>query len=265
MKKSVPRPGGHALLIGATRGIGRSLTLMLLKDKRVVSIVGQRPPAKVSPDLRAANYSSFDVCNEQALLTGLKAIRRKNGKFTSLVCFQRYRGKHDDWSGELETTLSATKRIVEFASENFDPTGESSIVFVASIASQFIAEEQPVGYHAAKTALIGMARYYAVLLGPRGIRVNCVSPGTVLKDESKDFYLENKELLQFYRELTPLRRMGTADEVAAVIRFLCSPDSAFITGQNLVVDGGVSVQSHESLGRRFRGIIHPGARGAKTP
>ena len=260
MNKVASVNNGHALLIGATRGIGRSLARMLLKDGRLVSIVGRRPPAKVSSDLRAATYWPMDVCDDKLLRHGLEAIRRKNGKFSSLVCFQRYRGKDDDWNGELETTLSATKQIVEFTADNFETTQENSIVFVASIASQFIAEEQPVAYHAAKTALIGMARYYAVLLGRRGIRVNCVSPGTVLKDESKDFYLENKKLLQFYRELTPLRRMGTADEVAAVIRFLCSPDAAFITGQNLVVDGGVSVQSHESLGRRFRGIIHPRVR-----
>ena len=80
-----------------------------------------------------------------------------------------------------------------------------------------------------------------------------------MKEESKDFYLKSKKLLGLYKDLTPLRRMGTAEEVAAAIRFLCSPAASFITGQNLVVDGGVSVQSHESLARRFRGMVHPQA------
>jgi NAD(P)-dependent dehydrogenase (short-subunit alcohol dehydrogenase family) len=208
-------------------------------------------------DLRAAGYWALNVCDPEQLDAGLKDIRRKNGRFTHLVCFQRYRGDEDPWRGELETSLSATKRIVEFASDNFDGAKENSVVFVGSIASQFIAEEQPVGYHAAKAALTGMARYYAVTLGPRGIRVNSISPGTVLKDESKAFYLQNTALLSLYKDLTPLRRMGSAGEVAAVIRFFCSPDASFVTGQNIVVDGGVSVQSHESLARRFRGMIHP--------
>jgi NAD(P)-dependent dehydrogenase (short-subunit alcohol dehydrogenase family) len=248
----------HALMVGASRGIGRALARAFLREGKVVSVIGRRPAAKVARDLRAAGYWALDVCDPEVLNAGLRDIRRKNGRFTHLICFQRYRGSGEDpWQGELETSLSATKRIVEFASDNFDGAKENSIVFVGSIASQFIAEEQPVGYHVAKAALVGMARYYAVTLGPRGIRVNSVSPGTVLKDESKAFYLQNKALLRLYSDLTPLRRMGSADEVAAVIRFFCSPAASFVTGQNIVVDGGVSVQSHESLARRFRGMIHP--------
>lgn len=249
----------HALLVGATRGIGRVVARSFLRDGALVSIIGRRPASRLERDLRAASYWSVNVCDAKALAIALKDIRRQNGKLTEIVCFQRYRGKNDVWQGELETSLSATRQIVEFASANFDAAKENSIVLVGSIASQFIAQEQPVGYHAAKAALIGMTRFYAATLGPRGIRVNSVSPGTILKDESKDFYLKNKKLLQLYEELTPLRRMGSANEVADVIRFLCSPAAAFVTGQNLVVDGGVSVQSHESLARRFRGMIHPQA------
>jgi 3-oxoacyl-[acyl-carrier protein] reductase len=257
MKRRPSPRKSHALMIGATSGIGRALARAFLREGKVVSVIGRRSASKVTRDLRAAQYWALDVCDPEQLRAGLKEIRRENGRFTHLICFQRYRGNEDHWQGELETSLSATKRIVEFACDNFDGAKENSIVFVGSVASQFVAEEQPVGYHAAKAALIGMTRYYAVVLGPRGIRVNCVSPGTVLKDESKDFYLQNKMLLRLYYELTPLRRMGLADEVAAVIRFFCSPDASFVTGQNLVVDGGVSVQSHESLARRFRGMLHP--------
>jgi len=256
MKKRSPAPR-HALLVGATRGIGRALARAFLRDGVRVSIIGRRPASELERDIRAASYWPVDVCDTQALATTLKEIRRKNGKLSHLVCFQRYRGKEEAWQGELETSLSATRQIIEFASSNFESANEKSIVLVGSIASQFIAQEQPVGYHAAKAALIGMTRFYAATLGPRGIRVNSVSPGTVLKDESKEFYLKNKKLLQLYEELTPLRRMGTADEIADVIGFLCSPAAAFLTGQNLVVDGGVSVQSHESLARRFRGMVHP--------
>lgn len=252
-----PTATTHALLIGATRGIGRALARAFLCQGVRVSIIGLRPAGKLARDLRRVSYWSVNVCDAKALATTLKDIRRQNGKLTHVVCFQRYRGKEDAWQGELDTSLSATRQIIEFASTNFDDAKERSIVVVSSIASQFIAQEQPVSYHAAKAALLGMARFYATTLGPRGIRVNAVSPGTVLKDESKDFYLENKNLLRLYEELTPLRRMGTADEVADVIRFLCSPAAAFVTGQNLVVDGGVSVQSHESLARRFRGMVHP--------
>ncbi|HEX8096589.1 MAG TPA: SDR family oxidoreductase, partial [Pyrinomonadaceae bacterium] len=92
-------------------------------------------------------------------------------------------------------------------------------------------------------------RYYAVKLGPRGVRVNCVSPGAVLKDESKDFYLKNERLYNLYRRITPLGRMATSEEIADVVTFLCGPKAAFITGQNIIVDGGLSLGWHESLAR----------------
>jgi NAD(P)-dependent dehydrogenase (short-subunit alcohol dehydrogenase family) len=103
----------------------------------------------------------------------------------------------------------------------------------------------------AKAALIQMVRYYAVALGHRGIRVNAISPGTTVKDESKAFYAEHPELEQLYRDIIPLGRMGTADDVADVMVFLVSGASSFLTGQNIVLDGGVSLQAHESLVRRL--------------
>lgn len=101
-----------------------------------------------------------------------------------------------------------------------------------------------------------MVRYYAVTLGPRRIRVNSVSPGTVLKDESKDFYLKNEQLYNLYKGIIPLGRMGTAEEVANVVAFLCSSKASFITGQNIVVDGGLSLIWQETLARKVASLDH---------
>jgi NAD(P)-dependent dehydrogenase (short-subunit alcohol dehydrogenase family) len=86
-----------------------------------------------------------------------------------------------------------------------------------------------------------------VTLGTKGIRVNSISPGTVLKEESRRAYLQNEKLMNLYRRLTPLERMGTAEDVAHVVEFLCSPKSSFLTGQDIVVDGGLSLQLQEAL------------------
>jgi NAD(P)-dependent dehydrogenase (short-subunit alcohol dehydrogenase family) len=82
-----------------------------------------------------------------------------------------------------------------------------------------------------------------------GIRVNCVSPGTTVKDENRNFYKQNLSLRELYAGITPLRRMGTAEDVAAVVAFLCSKQAGFITGQNIIVDGGASLQWPESMAR----------------
>lgn len=153
--------------------------------------------------------------------------------------------------------MTASKNVIERLADEFDGSNENSIVLVSSLAGHFIAEEQPLSYHLAKAGINQMVRYYAFALGPKGIRVNCVSSGAVLKGESKDFYLQNKQIYDLYKRIIPLGRMVTSEDIAHVIAFLCSPKASLMTGQNLIVDGGVSLQGQESLARKLTGQPHP--------
>ena len=90
-------------------------------------------------------------------------------------------------------------------------------------------------YAASKAALIGLSKSLALELGPSGIRVNCVAPGVIDTDMNR---VHSAETLQALAEETPLGRLGTPEEAAKAIRFLASPESAFITGQVLGVTGG---------------------------
>ena len=194
---------------------------------------------------------SVDLSDHGRLLSALSEIVAKNGEINNLVFLQRYRDGGDVWGGELDISLTATKMVIENLADRFDRRTGSSIVIFSSNAAWFVAEEQPVGYHVAKAALVQMARYYALALGPKQIRVNCITPGTVLKEESKEFYLRNTPLQNLYRQITPLGRMGTAEEIADAVAFLCSSKASFITGQNIVVDGGISLQWQEGLARKL--------------
>src|SRR5690606_26429615 len=109
-------------------------------------------------------------------------------------------------------------------------------------------------YHVGKAGMNQMMRYYAVNLGRKGIRVNGVTPFTFLKEESKEFYLKNDALQDLYRRITPMQRMGTAEDSARLIAFLCSPVSGFINGQNIYVDGGLSLVWPETLARKLVNI-----------
>jgi NAD(P)-dependent dehydrogenase (short-subunit alcohol dehydrogenase family) len=243
-------PRKHTLIVGGTKGAGRTFAERAAAAGHVVSVLG-RTPATENADKPRARHWTVDVADRPALDAVLGEVIEVNGSPTAVVLFQRYRGKGDTWAGELATTLTATKQIIEWAADHADAAAAPSIVVIGSSAARFIATEQPVSYHVAKAAIVQMARFYAVRLGPAGVRVNVVSSGTIVKDESRAFYEAHPDLVDLYKKITPLGRMCTAADIADVVMFLCGPESSFITGQNLVVDGGLSLRWHESLAREL--------------
>jgi NAD(P)-dependent dehydrogenase (short-subunit alcohol dehydrogenase family) len=241
----------HALVVGGTRGIGRTVARRFIAEGFALSIIGRRPPEQPLASQKAVRYWAVDLRDADALGAAVPAIVKAGGPLSRLVCLQRFRGAGDEWQGEIDTTLTATRLLIDATSGRFAATGDRAIVVVSSIADRFVASEQPLSYHVAKAGLTQLARYYAVTLARRGIRVNAVSSGTIVKDESRTFYREQKALRQLYESMIPLGRMGTADEIASVVSFLCSGAASFVTGQSLVVDGGVSLQWHETLVRQM--------------
>lgn len=243
------KPKVHTLVVGGTRGIGREVVRHFVRAGHRVSVLG-----RWASEEKGVSSHVVDLADKEAVLAALAKAVKQNGRLTNLVFLQRFRGEGDAWQGELDVSLTATKVIVERLAGEFvrqKKTALSSIVIVSSNASRLVAGEQSVGYHAAKAALRQMARYYACSLAPRGIRVNCVTPGIVLKEEAREFYRKNEPLHALYRRITPLGRMGAPRDIADAIGFLCGPGAAFITGQEIVVDGGLSLLWQASLGNEL--------------
>lgn len=241
----------HALVVGGTRGLGRGLVELWSEGTDAVSVIGRNlPVADIAAPRAMVRYYTADVTDENRVASVIDEIVRVAGPVARLVFSQRYRGQSDSFDGELEVSLKGTRRIIEHVVARDQFAQSAAIVVVSSVLGRFIAAEQPLGYHVTRAALDQLVRFYAVQLAPRGIRVNSVAPNLIEKEEGREFYRQNSELKQHYQSVIPLGQMGTPRDVAYAIDFLCSDRAAHITGQTLVVDGGLTAVMQHSLGAR---------------
>ena len=241
----------HSLIVGGTKGLGRVIARLMAKRGDAVSVLGRSdmPPEDFSAGL--IDTYQLDITDSVAVRGAVEQLVKKRGPLNYCVFLQRYRGKGDDWAGEIQTTLTATRDMVELIVPFMSVNDDKAIVMVSSVFSRYVGEGQSASYHVAKAGLEQLMRFYALNLGVKGIRCNGVTPFTFLKEESKRFYLENEKLTELYESIIPLKRMATTEDSANVIAYLCSAQASFITGQNITVDGGLSLVWPESMARRL--------------
>jgi NAD(P)-dependent dehydrogenase (short-subunit alcohol dehydrogenase family) len=244
----------HIFIVGGTHGAGRELVKLVSAGGGRASVIGRREPRQDDAALPGTSFFQADITDPEAMASIMDKAVAANGPVNGLAFYQRFRGDSDDWESEIAVSLTATRDIIELAIPRFGSEGNRSIVAISSIASRFIASEQPLSYHLGKAGIEQIVRYYAVSLAPRGIRVNCVLPGSMVKEESRQFYEEQVELRELYERLTPMRRMGSSEELAKIVRFLLGSDAACLTGQFLLMDGGVSLQWPEGVCRDLAGF-----------
>jgi NAD(P)-dependent dehydrogenase (short-subunit alcohol dehydrogenase family) len=155
----------------------------------------------------------------------------------------------DYWQEGLDAALNGTFYCSQAVANKMLKTGGGVILNIASdlgviapdqrlYRKEGLAEEQqnvkPITYSAAKWAIVGMTKYLAVYFATRGIRVNCLSPTAVYNDHPEEF-------VEKLTNIIPMNRMSHIDEYKGAIIFLCSDASSYMTGENLVIDGGKSV------------------------
>lgn len=235
----------HAILVGASKGIGREVAASFLRSGADVTILSRTVPTH----LDGAVHIEVDLSDLDGVSEVAAALAGDRPPFHNLVFLQRMRGEADDdlLRRELTVSVEATNLLIEALTANRPADHAGAIVIVSSLAADLVAADQPLSYHVAKAALNAMVRYYAVRLAKDRIRVNGVTPGTVLRDEARAHFRDNPAEYERRIRYTPLGRMARADEIADVISYLCSDRASFITGQVVVADGGMSLMFQGTL------------------
>ena len=149
----------------------------------------------------------------------------------------------DAWRKILDVNLTGALWTARCAARRMKPGG--SIVFMASVAGL-----EPIpglgAYSTSKAGLLGLMRALARELGPAGIRVNAVRPGLVPTDLASGL-VNNPAANADYLDQMPLRRLGTTDDIANIVRFLIGPESSWVTGQVIAADGGHTLRRGPDL------------------
>jgi NAD(P)-dependent dehydrogenase (short-subunit alcohol dehydrogenase family) len=155
-----------------------------------------------------------------------------------------------DWDRGMDVGLKAMFRAARFAIPHLRSAGGGSIVNMSSVHGLLVEPGQLV-YETLKAGVIGLTRQLAVEYGPDGIRANAICPGHIVTERMAERWREQPETLRFFAEQYPLRKTGVPNDIANAVVFLCSDEASFITGQALVVDGGLSIQLQEHLAVRL--------------
>jgi 3-oxoacyl-[acyl-carrier protein] reductase len=236
------------LVTGSSRGIGAAIALRLARDGYDIAThchsrrEEAEQVAQAAADLgRHSRVLQFDIADRENAAAALIADVEQHGCYYGIVCnagivrdnsFPAMSG--EDWDVVLRTNLDGFYNVLNpLIMPMVRRRAPGRIVTIASV-SGLIGNRGQVNYSAAKAGIIGATKALAWELAKREITVNCVAPGLIETEMIQD--VPREEVLK----LIPARRIGTPEEVAAVVSFLLSEDAAYITRQVISVNGGLA-------------------------
>ena len=258
-----PLAGKTALVTGGTRGIGRAVSLKLASQGAAIILNYLRDEEQAHATCAEVESLGGEVSTLKADLSDVDAIhglfdavRQRNGGLDILVNCAALVGTSDlkgwttpfeqqdstTWRLALEVNLTSAFVLVQSCTETLRKSGHASIINIASIYGLVgpdlaIYENtemgNPAAYAVSKGGLLQLTRWLATVLSP-SIRVNAVTLGGILRNQPASFQ-------ERYFARTPLRRLATEDEVKGAVAYLASDLSSYVTGHNLVVDGGWTI------------------------
>jgi len=237
-----------ALITGGARGIGRAIAMAFAREGAdiVVADVNQEEAEKTARDIEALARKSLaipmDVTNYLKVEEAINKILDKFGKVDILVNNAGItrdglllRMNEAEWDAVIDVNLKGTFNCTKAVSKAMIKQRSGKIINIASIIG-IIGNVGQANYSASKAGIIALTKTAAKELASRNINVNAVAPGFIQTDMTAGL---SEDIKQKMKEAIPLNKFGSPDDVAAVCLFLASEDANYITGQTIVVDGGM--------------------------
>ena len=247
--------GKSAIITGSSRGIGKAIAERLAEHgARVVISSRKAGPCQEVADAINARHGEGRAIAIPANIGSKEDLRRLVdeteavvGQVDILVCnaaTNPYAGPMAGISDEqfekiLQNNVISNHWLIQMVAPGMLRRKDGAVIVVSSIGG-LRGNARLGAYNVSKAADLQLVRNLAVEWGPSNVRVNCIAPGLVQTDFAK-YLWENPDLLKQVTDPAPLKRIGQPDEIAGAAVYLASPASSYMTGQTLVVDGGITI------------------------
>jgi NAD(P)-dependent dehydrogenase (short-subunit alcohol dehydrogenase family) len=245
--------GKVAVITGAGRGLGKAMALALGAAGARVALVA-RNVEQLNEVARALHDAGgegrvfpADVTAEDQVNKLARDVVEDFGKVNILINNAGMNLRKplieftlQEWQRVLDTNLTSAFLMCRAFVPHLKRAGHGRVINITSMMS-WIALPNRAAYAASKSGLLGMTRALALELAPEGITVNGISPGPFLTEMNLPL-TQNPELFQFFNSRIPLGRWGRVEEVGQLALYLCSEEAGFITGTDVIIDGGWTAQ-----------------------
>jgi len=244
--------GKVAIVTGGSTGIGRATAIAFGKAGAKV-VVAARRQAEGEEAIRLIQKTGSDALFVQTNVTQASDVEALVNKtletYGRLDCACNNAGfgktiplierSEQEWNAETDVNLKAVWLCLKYQIPAMLKTGAGAIVNMASMGGGVIGVPGLSSYNAAKGGVIGLRRSAAMEYAAQGMRINAISPGMIATDILSNV---SEDVVQQMTATIPLKRLGQAEEIAKAVVWLCSDAASYITGHNLVIDGGYTVQ-----------------------